>query len=773
MNFRLPRKTQKGTKTRADSFRDFSCFLWPFSSNRDETPMILRFTALACLLVTGIPVDCRAAGSPTSIYVIAETDAPPIEQLAAKELAGQFERLFDDVRVVAAGVIPKNAQRFVLIGSPKTNAAVKAVIGEKWPKVSDQGIVIKSFKDGTRQGLVVGGGNPRATLWAVYELGHRHGIRYLFREDIYPLKKVPPKLSGFDLTIEPELRTRTWRTINDFAIGPESWGLEEHKRFLRQLAKMKFNDLMLSVYPGQPFVHYEFDGVKKQTARLFYGNRYRVDGDTVGKKAFSGAKFFENPDFAGKTNYEELTKAGIQHARGIIDEAHRLGMTVGISISPIEFPEEFQKVLPGSRLTHSLGRTMLPGDKQSPNDPKLKKLVKTKIRAYLKTYPTLDTLYLTLPEFPAWDQHAEGAWKKLSAMRNLTGQNLDQLVETARKRNLIASGKRGEQAIRGNVVMLAFLNELFADKSLLQRDDGSTVGLVIAQVDPALFPVLDRVVPKGAATLNFVDYTARRIVENRQLLAQVPASKVRSRLILTLADDNVGVLPQSTLQSIGELVDDLRKLGWDGFSTRYWVPAELDPTVHYLSRAAWDAKVTPRSAHDDLWVTTTGNKSAADRLWTGWQHLEQATNIIDKNNIGFTFPVKNMMMKHYRPAAVPAWWKEVNDHYTQSMIELYRAHGAIDPRSRKLLFYYAKRGEFPLEYLATVQAVREAALAKKAGDNEKAIEHLETAVESLYNAITTLSDIAQDQSDRGVIAVLNQHAYRPLLAEYERMLEAE
>ena len=36
---------------------------------------------------------------------------------------------------------------------------------------------------------------------------------------------------------EPTLRLRTWRTVNDFAIGPESWGLAEQKRFLGQLAK--------------------------------------------------------------------------------------------------------------------------------------------------------------------------------------------------------------------------------------------------------------------------------------------------------------------------------------------------------------------------------------------------------------------------------------------------------------------------------------------------------------------------------------------------------
>ena len=150
-----------------------------------------------------------------------------------------------------------------------------------------------------------------ATLWAVYELGHRLGIRYLFRGDILPPEKKAFDLSGYQVAIEPELRSRTWRTVNDFAIGPESWGLAEHRKFLHQLAKMKFNRLMLSVYPWHPFVTYEFGGVKKQTAVLWFGNRYPVDGDTVGSKVFEGRKQFENPDFAGLTTPEEMTQAGL------------------------------------------------------------------------------------------------------------------------------------------------------------------------------------------------------------------------------------------------------------------------------------------------------------------------------------------------------------------------------------------------------------------------------------------------------------------------------
>ena len=35
---------------------------------------------------------------------------------------------------------------------------------------------------------------------------------------------------------------------------------------------------MISIWPWHPFVHYEFGGVKKQTAMMWFGDQYRVDG---------------------------------------------------------------------------------------------------------------------------------------------------------------------------------------------------------------------------------------------------------------------------------------------------------------------------------------------------------------------------------------------------------------------------------------------------------------------------------------------------------------
>ena len=730
-------------------------------------------------LVFGLTLLLGTASLPAAdtVSIVVGSKATALEKDAADELAVQWKRLFgvNIQRAATYDKIPATSRLAVLIGSRDSNpAATGRIAGFKWPKLSDQGLLIHEIPtQAPPRVLVVGGGSPAATFWAVCELGHRLGVRYTFRQDFFPPQR-PFQLPRFNVVEEPELKTRTWRTINDFAIGPESWGLAEHKSFIRQLAKMKFNRILISVYAWQPFVDYTFRGVRRQTALHWFGEVLRVDGDTPGRVAFNGAKIFQNPDFVGKTTYKQKIAAGKQLMTGVIDASHALGMTVGLSTSVLEFPKEFASALPGSAKVHQLkSLTIGPGPTNKPDDPIVADLIATRIRAFLTTYPGLDALYVSVPEFPEWNAHAEAAWQELNRRKSLGDHTLAKLVASARSRKLIASGDRGEASIKGNVVGMAFFCRLFDDGKLLEKANGKKVELVIRQPDPALFPILDRVVPTGASTLNFVDYTARRIADSKELLALLPAKKVKASLIMTLADDNVGVLAQSTTQHIDTLTQEIRKLGWDGFSTRYWIPGELDSTVHYLSRASWDDKTTRVSAHHDLWEGILGNRAGSERLLIGWNHLEDATHTLDKNAIGFGFPVPNMFLKHNSPGEPPKWFNDVNDHYTQWMIELYRVQGAPIHRNggKQLLFYYAKRSEFNVAYLGAVKALKAAATARKAKDLDTAIEQMETAMDQLNGAMTSLADVAQGQSDRGLIATLANFAYRPLVAEYEKLLD--
>jgi hypothetical protein len=308
---------------------------------------------------------------------------------------------------------------------------------------------------------------------------------------------------------------------------------------------------------------------------------------------------------------------------------------------------------------------------------------------------------------------------------------------------------------------------LLADRQLLRLPDGRSAKVVMTDVDPALYPVLDKVLPAGTGALNFIDYTARRVAENRALLKTVPAAKVPSSLILTLADDNVGVLPQMSHTSLQTLVDELRSAGWEGFSTRYWIAGDLDFSAYYLSRASFSSQITPRQALDQFATAALG-EGTAERTWKAFDLIEQATTLIDQNDIGFSFPVPNIIMKHYAGSqAVPEWWGKAKALYLEATDEMYRINTRSREGNREFSLYLARRCEFGAEYFNCVEAVRKAGIARAIGDRETQVAELEKAVESLHTALNALAAVARSNSDRGVIAVLNEYGYRPLKKELE------
>lgn len=98
----------------------------------------------------------------------------------------------------------------------------------------------------------------------------------------------------------------------------ESWGIEEPRRVIDQLVKMKFNAVILSLWPFQPFIHYEFRGVEKRTGDIFSGLKFPLGPGTIGADKFGGASEFRNPDFAGARNYQERIEAGRRLAHGVM-----------------------------------------------------------------------------------------------------------------------------------------------------------------------------------------------------------------------------------------------------------------------------------------------------------------------------------------------------------------------------------------------------------------------------------------------------------------------
>ena len=117
-----------------------------------------------------------------------------------------------------------------------------------------------------------------------------------------------------------------------------------------------------------------------------------------------------------------------------------------------------------------------------------------------------------------------------------------------------------------------------------------------------------------------------------------------------------------------------------------------------------------------------------------------------------------MLLRHlHAQGEAPAWLTEVKTLYTTAMNEMYRANTRAREGSRTLTLYHAKRMEFAFHLLTAMETLY------KAHDPAARAESLEAAMESVYNALNSYSDVARDSTDRGTIALLNEHGYRVLV----------
>ena len=688
---------------------------------------------------SGAAIAATAATGPR-VAVVVGPQAPALERFAATELSELLRKLFD-ARVAIATAVPAPAKAgaeatsLVLLGSPATNPAIAEAarnLPGGWPKLSDQGHLVRSVaasmpsssptSSPTAPVLLVGGGSPVATLWAAYEVGYHFGVRYLPTGDALPAQPPTFSLTGIDRLLEPTLRTRSWQTLGDQPVSWESWSLAEQRQLIGQLAKLKFNRLVVETRAWQPFVDFSAGGVRKQSATLMHGQLYPVSGDTAGRAAFRGATLFENPDFAGRTTYAERLTAGRDLVAGLISRAQELGMEAALLVRPLEFPREFAAALPGSRVLEVPGQLAIgPGDQQAANDATLRTLAVAQLTAYSQTYPTLDAVLLDLASTENWKPS-------------------------------------------GTAAALDFTLALLSEPAIAKRVGGGARVVGLAGIDPTLAESLrTRSLPAGAVALHSLGGSARRVAAASEWVAAAAAANAgRADLELPLGSSAIGVVPQMQTGHLHRSIEAARKAGWRGITLKGWMAGDLAPGLHYLSRAAFDARTTPHGALTELVDSVSGDE-VAPRLIKGFDLIEEAADLLDQTDAAFAEPRPEMMTKHLAAqAAPPEAWTKAKNNYASAMNEMYRGNTRARQGGRFFTLYFAKRFEFGLHYLTCVEALRNAGAAKAAGDEDKRVAELEKAFESLHSALAAYAEVARDPSDRGAIAVLNRHGYRVL-----------
>ena len=696
-------------------------------------------------------VAAGAAGARTAprVEVVAGNQAPPVEQFAARELSRYLNVLFP---LPAKTPVP---YRF-LVGSARTNPNIPPTVRRRLARLSDQGILFEPLPGGT--GLVVGGGSPQATLWAVYDLVERWGVRYLLHGDVLPPPS-PFRPLRLSLTREPVFRIRQWRVVNEFAVGPASWGMADYRPVLDQLAKLRFNRILAYVWPHQPFLDYASGGISRRSSSMFFGFRFPITDDMPGRGLFGSESEFHNPDLPPGADYRATYQAARNHLTALMAYARERGMSCVLGLTASEFPPEFSPLFKNAQTIHQVGKqTIIPGSETAPNDPALLQLARSVLDSAVRTYPDAEALDLGMQEWRQWTGQAQRAWNALDGKYGLGGPKaLDGILHAARNRENYYGADRAEAEVRGDVVSIYFYDLLLSQRGSLFRNPK----IVLDSVAEELFPYLSRMAPWAGETLNSVDYTPARILRRRASLQRVQSGSLASALIYTLHDDNIGILPQLETGSLHALNAELRRNGWSGFSTRYWLIGDQDPCVAYLSKSAWDVAATPEAVYRDQLSAVCGEECVQPML-SAFAELEAATRDLELHALGLAFPIPGMAMKFWKPAPLPSQFATTRDHYSTALglVQTVLAKRPADPT--QYLTYFAGRSQFGILYFDMIEQLQRGAAAEAKGDRAGARRAAERALALAKEAIECYARVARDQSDRGTIAVLAEYVYRPL-----------
>jgi hypothetical protein len=351
--------------------------------------------------------------------ITTDPSATALERFAARELQRYVYVCTGDLLPVKVRQGAPSGPAFLVAtqrraGSGKTLAA--------------QDYLLRSETVSGSQLVSIVGGDDVGTLYGVYRLAERLGVRFYLHGDVIPDERVPLAFSDFSEAGHALFSVRGLQPFHDFAEGPDWWNTDDYLCVMGQLAKLRMNFIGLHTYPDstvgpEPSVWIGLPGQSDDHGQVSaaYPASYQTTGrsgkpwwtyaplrtsDFVG----GAAGLFDRDDFGSDVmrdqGYEQQTPAGsaivfnrtAQMLGTAFAEAHRLGVLTCIGTeTPLTLPAAVQDEL------RRRGR--------DPKDPAVAKEVYTAMFERIGRASPADYYWLWTPETWTWEGNGAGEFK--------------------------------------------------------------------------------------------------------------------------------------------------------------------------------------------------------------------------------------------------------------------------------------------------------------------------------------------------------------------------
>lgn len=708
------------------------------------------------------------------LLIILANEADPVERYAGEELQKYIRAMYGFAPERVSDVSQTPDDRRIIIG--RLAGSLCDV-----PALSADGFWLRTASS-SPETLVIVGGSPRGTLFGVYELLERWGVRFLLSGgEVLPENPEPIHLTGFDEIVEPAYPVRALRPMANLPEGAAPWDLPDFTAFIDQMARLKFNTFVFVIMESGPWLDYEFRGMKRPAGDVFYGYRFPIDDEFVGNELFPGKTEFYSPVLARASDDDDRRKqAGIELVRSIIRHCRQRGLMTTVAFSLLDPPTEFKHrfnewatlPLPDPATLAHAHFTATPVEELGINpqyaawmnvlDPAVQELIACRLRSLINTYPDADFYHLWVSEHRSGVIDANTIFRELDEKYHLA-PDFDWDRELQNHASSPFDSQRYQNQMKADLLFLYALDKILNERRLLASTVKPHAAIGVAGVMPQLAPIVVKMLPKHSTFVQFLDYGSHGTARHVQRLKPLLSAGIPTSLEIGIQDDNNMYFPQANVESLEQIVAATAPYGLKGYVAALWQVRQSDLAAAYLSRASWSPAFAAAQFYDDFVPRWIGASAAAE-FEKGHRAIEVADRKIRPGPLyGYAFVFNENLIKTFLDQGVNhAAINEVKPLFELAHDHFVRAMGRSSARGRPYLEFWIKRTRFAIDWLDFVTACADCGQVIRQQGHQQASKSLEELLARSRKLIELIAGDASHCGDLGQIANLNQHVHRYL-----------
>ena len=704
--------------------------------------------ALSLLAFMALGSTARAAATPAQEFlveggkaqaaIVLGDNAAPFYRFVGEELQRYVEAITGtQLEIVTASQAASRPESLlVLIGGPKANTLVEKAATRQQAKFAD--LKVDSFllwrvPVGKKQGLIVGGNDEAATMYAAYDLLERLGVTFLLAKDILPENTADLKLPAENVRAETPF-PRRGLLISNIYPNRGIMNLSEVKSMLDQMAKLKMNYLQFFWFEHEPWIDFGFrgenkllgDATGKETGylswRYNFGSNLIKDVE-VGRDKFGGRERMAPMEFQKVETPEDGFRVAQEFLREIIRYAKTRKIKVWLCVDPTTLPGNL------ARFAHRASNRPVPFDQilgthMCPADPELHEMNENRLRALVEAYPEAEGYFMYAPEmFPDCPDDLNRNF--LEGERGKYESVLQPWADYYKPS--MSYEKNPAVVLDSTTNSVSIIKKMLEAKQRVAPNTKVGIGGIGRGF---LLPLLDKTFPKDVP---ITDMESRAIWTPSGIPMQLFGGMgERERTIVPRLDDDSGMFGMQFnvgLYYKDRILQGSAENGVAGFAGQLNRPRGMEQNYRYLAEGAYNPKLTPKEFYDGYARRLFGEAAAAEmaKAFETLEANEEYLGWTQKGNFGCCGPIAEVSMAHRlyqqpNPFDGPKDWSRfINDsrdrvrYFTQAAENLQQAlnlmkdaQPKVAPHGQEELRYLMNKTESYRMHLQTMMTARQA-----------------------------------------------------------------